>query len=57
MSHQDHLILDNVDVAAGGQTVSGLVEEVTGGEFPQILVNGQYYDFSQVQKIKRELKE
>jgi len=47
----------NVDVAAGGQTVSGLVEEVTGGEFPQILVNGQYYDFSQVQKIKREAKE
>jgi flagellar basal-body rod modification protein FlgD len=46
-----------VDVAAGGATVSGLVEEVTGGEFPQILVNGTYYDFSQVQKIKREAKE
>jgi flagellar basal-body rod modification protein FlgD len=47
----------SVDVAAGAATVSGVVEEVTGGEFPQILVNGQYYDFSQVQKIKRETKE
>ncbi len=47
----------SVDVAAGSASVSGVVEEVTGGEFPQILVNGQYYDFSQVQKIKREAKE
>jgi len=30
---------------------------VTGGNFPQILVNGQYYDVSQVQKIKRDVKE
>ena len=33
------------------------VEAVTGGDFPQILVNGQYYDYSQVQKIKRDMKE
>jgi flagellar basal-body rod modification protein FlgD len=46
-----------VDIADAGQTVSGLVEEVTGGEFPQILVNGRYYDFSQVQKIKREVQD
>jgi flagellar basal-body rod modification protein FlgD len=46
-----------VDISEGGATVTGLVEEVTGGDFPQILVNGRYYDFSQVQKIKREAKE
>jgi flagellar basal-body rod modification protein FlgD len=46
-----------VDVSNGGSTVSGIVDAVTGGEFPQVLVNGQYYDFSQVQQVKRELKE
>ncbi len=46
-----------VDVVNGGQVVSGVVEEVTAGDFPQILVNGQYYDYSQVQKIKRDMKE
>jgi len=43
-----------VDIGEGEATVTGLVEEVTGGDFPQILVNGKYYDFSQVQRIKRE---
>jgi len=46
-----------VDISEGGGTVTGIVDAVTGGDFPQILVNGQYYDFSQVQKVKRELKE
>jgi flagellar basal-body rod modification protein FlgD len=43
-----------VDIGEGEATVTGLVEEVTGGDYPQILVNGKYYDFSQVQRIKRE---
>ncbi|MGA2615265.1 MAG: flagellar hook assembly protein FlgD [Spirochaetia bacterium] len=43
----------NVDVADGEATVSGIVDAVTAGDYPQILVNGRYYDFSQVQKIKR----
>jgi flagellar basal-body rod modification protein FlgD len=46
-----------VDVVNGGQVVSGVVDAVTAGDFPQILVNGQYYDYSQVQKIKRDVKE
>ena len=46
-----------VDVSDGAGTISGTVEAVTGGNFPQILVNGQYYDVSQVQKIKRVVKE
>ena len=51
------LLGNAVDVASGGQVVSGVVDAVTGGDFPQILVNGQYYDYSQVQKIKRDMKE
>jgi flagellar basal-body rod modification protein FlgD len=52
------LLGNAVDVAnAGGETVSGVVQAVTGGDFPQILVNGQYYDYSQVQKVKTSPKE
>jgi flagellar basal-body rod modification protein FlgD len=40
-----------------GGTVSGIVDAVTGGSFPQLLVNGKYYDFSQVQAVKRNVKE
>ena len=46
-----------VEIGSGESTVSGVVEAVTSGNFPQVLVNGQYYDFSQVQKVKRDLKE
>jgi len=46
-----------VEIGNGESTVSGIVEAVTSGNFPQVLVNGQYYDFSQVQKVKRDLKE
>ncbi len=51
------LLGNAVDVANGGETVSGVVDAVTAGDFPQILVNGQYYDSSQVQKVKTSLKE
>jgi flagellar basal-body rod modification protein FlgD len=51
------LLGTSVDVTNGGGTISGTVDAVTGGDFPQILVNGHYYDYSQVQKIKREVKE
>ncbi len=46
-----------VDVASGDTVVSGPVEEVTGGSFPQVLVNGAYYDFSQVQRVRTRAKE
>jgi flagellar basal-body rod modification protein FlgD len=35
----------------GDQTINGTVAEVTMGEHPQVLVNGTYYDFSQVKRI------
>ena len=47
------LLGSNVDVADGESLVSGVVDAVTGGDYPQLLVNGRYYDYSQVQKIKR----
>jgi flagellar basal-body rod modification protein FlgD len=42
-----------VEVVAGSQIVEGTVDEVSGGEFPQILVNGLFYDVSQVQRVRR----
>ena len=51
------LLGNAVDIANGGETVTGVVEAVTGGDYPQLLVNGQYYDYSQVQKVKTNLKE
>lgn len=51
------LLGNAVDIADGSQMVTGIVEAVTGGDYPQLLVNGQYYDYSQVQKVKTSLKE
>ena len=46
-----------VDVANGDSVVSGPVEEVTGGSFPQVYVNGAYHDASQVQRVRTRSKE
>ena len=46
-----------VDIETGSDTVSGIVDAVTGGQYPQLLVNGQYYDASQVLKVKTGVKE
>ena len=42
-----------VEIAAGSRLVEGTVDEVTGGDYPQILVNGLFYDASQVQRVRR----
>ena len=42
-----------VEIVAGTQLVEGTVEEVSGGDYPQILVNGLFYDVSQVQRVRR----
>jgi len=42
----------SVEITADDVSVNGVVEEVTGGEFPQILVNDRYYDVEQVSRIK-----
>jgi flagellar basal-body rod modification protein FlgD len=43
-----------VDIVEGGQVISGKVEEISGGDFPQLLVNGKYYDFQNVSKLKND---
>ena len=46
------MIGKNVTIASGENTVSGLVEEVTGNESPQVLVNGKFYDFNDIQSVR-----
>ncbi|MDA3849808.1 MAG: flagellar hook assembly protein FlgD [Spirochaetaceae bacterium] len=41
----------NVEFNEGDQSVSGTVEAATGGEFPQLLVNGKYIDMSEVIQV------
>ncbi len=47
-----NLIGKNVQITDGDQVVSGIVEEVAGHEYPQLLVNGKYYDMSKIDKIR-----
>jgi flagellar basal-body rod modification protein FlgD len=47
------LLGKTVDIISGDTLVTGEVEEIAGSEFPQLLVNGKYYDYSQVEKIRR----
>jgi len=56
-SQAQNLLGAAVDVADGESMVSGIVDAVTAGQFPQLLVNGKYYDFSQVQTIKRDVNQ
>jgi flagellar basal-body rod modification protein FlgD len=42
---------NNVEFNEGHQSVSGTVEAATGGEFPQLLVNGKYIDMSEVIQV------
>lgn len=45
------LLGKKVEVADGKQTVQGVVKAVSGNVNPQLLVNGTYYNSSDVQKI------
>ena len=46
------LLGKTVDIVLGAATITGQVDEVTSGEYPQVLVNGFYYDYSNVQRIR-----
>ncbi len=48
-----NLIGRNVEVVHGDHSVSGTVEAVTGGAFPQLLINGAYYDYDDLAKVTR----
>jgi len=41
----------NVEVVEGGNNVQGMVQAVTRGVTPQVLVNGRFYDWDQVVKV------
>jgi len=41
----------NVELADGDRTVQGVVRAVTRGAEPQVLVDGIYYNWTQVQKV------
>ena len=48
-----NLIGRNVEIIQGDTFISGSVEAVTGGAFPQMLVNGAYYDFDDISTVTR----
>ena len=41
-----------MNVVDGGEMVTGIVEEVSGKEYPQLLVNGRYYGLDKIEKIR-----
>jgi flagellar basal-body rod modification protein FlgD len=47
------LLGKTVEIGGGENQILGLVEAVSGGEFPQILVQGRYYDVDQVLSVKQ----
>lgn len=47
------LLGKTVEIANGENQILGTVEAVSGSEFPQILVQGRYYDVSQVLSVKQ----
>ena len=46
-----NLIGRNVEIIQGDSFIQGSVEAVTGGAFPQLLVNGAYYDYDDISKV------
>lgn len=48
-----NLIGREVEIVSGDSTVSGIVEAVTGGAYPQILMDGAYYDYEDITKVTR----
>lgn len=46
------LLGKTVEVLNGDRNIEGVVEEVIGREFPQVLVNGKYYDFDLIERVK-----
>lgn len=51
-SHSASLIGKEVTVLDGETSVTGVVEEVKGREYPQVKVNGFYYGFDKVESVR-----
>ncbi|AEJ61216.1 flagellar hook capping protein [Spirochaeta thermophila DSM 6578] len=48
------LLGKTVVIKNGDEEISGVVEEVRGREFPQLLVNGRYFDMNQIESVRME---
>jgi flagellar basal-body rod modification protein FlgD len=48
------LLGKTVEVREGERIIEGTVEAVSGRDIPQVLINGEYYDFNSVEKVKSE---
>ena len=46
------LLNREVDVVAGHQTISGIVQEVTSGDVPKVRVDGVEYDYADVRRVR-----
>ncbi|MCK5735685.1 MAG: flagellar hook assembly protein FlgD [Spirochaetaceae bacterium] len=46
-----NLIGREVEIIKGDSFIQGSVEAVTAGAFPQLLVNGAFYDFDDISKV------
>jgi flagellar basal-body rod modification protein FlgD len=46
-----NLLGKQVEIREGTHVVSGIVEEVSGADHPQLLVGGRYYDYEKVEKV------
>ena len=42
-----------VEIVKGEEVITGTVDAVKGREFPQLLVNGKYYGFEEIEKVNR----
>lgn len=51
-SNSAALIGREVTVVDGENTVTGIVEEVKGREYPQVKINGYYYSFDKVESVR-----
>ncbi len=47
-----NLLGKSVELAVGEGRTSGVVEAISGSEYPQLLVGGRYYDVSQVLSVR-----
>jgi len=47
----------SVEIIEGERTVHGVIQAVTRGETPEVLVNGNFYDWNQVIKVFADEKE
>jgi len=46
------LLGKTVEIAQGEASITGRVEAISGSQYPQVLVDGRYYDVTQVLSVK-----